>query len=570
MCGILAVFDSAAGKDLRTKAIKCSKKLRHRGPDWSGYKVHEDRHAFGHERLAIIDPVSGAQPLVSTDGMTTLCVNGEIYNHKDLRTENSGYEFATASDCEVIIPLYQSNKADPKVWLNKLRGMFAFVLFDASTDEYLVARDHVGICPLYIGWGADGSIWFASEFKALEEVCARYECFPPGEYFLGSTKKFTRWYTPAWTNRDLIPKKPLVLKELREQFEAAVVRRMMSDVPWGVLLSGGLDSSLVASIASRNLTKRSPGDTAAGDKAWFPALHSFSVGLEGSPDLKAAKVVADQLGTIHHAFVFTVEEGIDAVRDVIYHLETYDVTTIRAATPMFLMSRKIKAMGIKMVLSGEGADEIFGGYLYFHKAPNAKEFHQECVDKVLGLHQFDCLRANKSTMSWGVEARVPFLDYDFLEYAMSIDPEEKLIVDGKIEKHCLRAAFDTPDDPYLPNDILWRQKEQFSDGVGYGWIDHLKATAEAEVSDQQFASAEYRFPHNPPQSKEAYYIRQIFATHFTGLSAAKTVPGGPSIACSTAKAVEWDESFKKFGKGGECSGRSVLGVHQDDYSAAVK
>lgn len=558
MCGILAVFDSADGIKLRPKMIQCSKKLRHRGPDWSGYKVVDNKHAFGHERLAIIDPVSGAQPLVSKDGNTTLCVNGEIYNHNALRAA-SGYEFATLSDCEVIIPLYQENKADPKVWLNRLRGMFAFVLYDDVAGEYLVARDHVGICPLYIGWGADGSIWFASEMKALVDVCTRYECFPPGAYFSGKTKAFTRWYTPAWEDRELIPKQPLRLPELRQQFEAAVVRRMMSDVPWGVLLSGGLDSSLVASIASRQMAQDQNAE----------GLHSFSIGLADSPDLKAAKVVADFLGTIHHEFVFTVEEGIDAVRDVIYHLETYDVTTVRAATPMFLMSRKIKAMGIKMVLSGEGADEIFGGYLYFHKAPNAKELHQETVDKVLDLHKFDCLRANKSTMSWGVEARVPFLDYDFLEYAMALDPEEKLIKDGRIEKNCLRAAFDTPDNPYLPKDILWRQKEQFSDGVGYGWIDHLKVTAAGEVSDQQFANAENMFPHNPPQSKEAYYIRSIFESHFPAASAAETVPGGPSIACSTAKAVEWDASFKKFGSGGECSGRSVLGVHQDDYSEVV-
>eukprot|EP00040_Diaphanoeca_grandis_P040029 m.260992 g.260992 ORF g.260992 m.260992 type:complete len:566 (+) comp41038_c0_seq1:143-1840(+) len=563
MCGILAVFDSAHGKNLRAKAIECSKKLRHRGPDWSGYYVHKNMHALCHERLAIVDPMSGSQPLISQDGKVVLCVNGEIYNHKDLRAETD-YEFKTASDCEVVIPMFQANKATPEVWLNKLRGMFAFIIFDEETNEYIVARDHIGICPLYIGWGDDGSIWFSSEFKSLLTSCVRFECFPPGQYFRGSTKKFTTWYQPKWMNRELIPTGPLDLGAIRDAFSNAVVRRMMSDVPWGVLLSGGLDSSLVASIASRHAQFRV--ESQGKEKAWFPSLHSFSVGLKGSPDLKAARVVADYLDTIHHEFVFTVEEGLDAVRDVIYHLETYDVTTIRAATPMFLMSRKIRAMGIKMVLSGEGADEIFGGYLYFHKAPNKEEFHKECVDKVADLHKFDCLRANKSTMAWGVEARVPFLDYDFLEYAMSIDPEEKLIKNGRIEKDILRQAFDTPENPYLPKEILFRQKEQFSDGVGYGWIDHLKATAEEEVTNPQMTNAKNRFPHNPPATKEGYYIRSIFAELFPHASSALTVPGGPSIACSTARAVEWDESFKKFGPGGECSGRSILGVHVDAYN----
>jgi len=571
MCGILACFKCADPSSLREKAIAASKALRHRGPDWSGYKVY-GKHALCHERLAIVDPISGAQPLLSVDKTITLCVNGEIYNHKEVRKEFPDYKFTTLSDCEVMIPLYTKYQADPKTWLNKLRGMFSVVLYDSKTDDFLVARDHVGICPLYIGWGVDGSVWFASELKALVDVCIKFEAFPPGKFYRGSTSKFEDWYTPTWKNRELIPSRPLVLAELRENFVKAVVRRMMSDVPWGVLLSGGLDSSLVASIASRygfqgNSKKKrsiSNADSLGKSESWFPHLHSFSIGLQGSPDLAAARKAATFLQTIHHELVFTLEEGIDAINDVVYHLETYDVTTIRAATPMFLMSRKIKAMGIKMVLSGEGADEIFGGYLYFHKAPGHEELHKETVDKVCNLHKFDCLRANKSTMAWGVEPRVPFLDYDFLEYAMSIDPKEKLIRNGRIEKHILRQAFDTKEDPFLPDEILWRQKEQFSDGVGYGWIDHIKSTAEAAVSDVNFEARQHRFPHNTPHTKEAYYIREMFHKHFPQQSAAESVPGGPSIACSTAAAVEWDEAFKKFGAGGECSGRSV-GVHEDAY-----
>lgn len=441
--------------------------------------------------------------------------------------------------------------------------MFAFVLHDQALDDYIVARDHMGICSLYIGWGSDGSVWFGSELKAIKSQCARCEIFPPGHYFKGSSLGFKRWYQPLWMKRDVIPSMTCNLVDLRQKFEAAVVKRMMSDVPWGVLLSGGLDSSLVAAIATRYSKTRV--ESGGCEAAWFPRIHSFSIGLEGSPDLAAAKKVADFLGTVHHNFVFTLEEGLDAISDVIFHLETYDVTTIRAATPMFLMSRLIKSMGIKMVLSGEGADEIFGGYLYFHKAPDCVAFHQETIDKLLGLHQFDCLRANKSTMAWGVEARVPFLDKDFLEYAMSLDPEEKMIKNGRIEKDLLRRAFDVPEDPYLPKEILWRQKEQFSDGVGYGWIDHLKATANEEVTESQLTNARRRFPINPPTSKEAYYIRNIFAQHFPEATSADTVPGGPSIACSTATAVLWDEQFLKFGPDGECSGRSVAGVHKDAY-----
>lgn len=441
-----------------------------------------------------------------------------------------------------------------------LRGMFSFIIYDRRDKSFLAVRDHIGITPLYIGYGTDGGIWLSSEMKSLATECARFEQFPPGHYFSSKSGQFTRWFNPTWRTA-MIPKNKYDPKILREAFEESVHRRMMSDVPWGVLLSGGLDSSLVASIACRRI-KRQQEKIKDDHTMWFPRIHSFCIGLEGSPDLLAAKKVADFLGTVHHNYTYTIQEGLDALSEVIYHLETFDTTTIRASTPMFLMSRKIKAMGIKMVLSGEGSDEIFGGYLYFHKAPNAEEFQAELRDKISMLHLFDCLRANKSTSAWGVEARVPFLDVDFLDVAMNIDPEEKMIKPGRIEKHILRHAFDTPDDPYLPHEILWRQKEQFSDGVGYGWIDSLRDLAEKNVTDQMFDNAANRFPENTPATKEAYFYRSIFESHFPQISSVRSVPGGPSIACSTARAIEWDASFKNRA---DCSGRAIAGVHEKAY-----
>ncbi|EWM23351.1 asparagine synthetase [Nannochloropsis gaditana] len=561
MCGILAIFRSSLSEaDLRKIMIQNALKLRHRGPDWSGYKVYGS-NAIAHERLAIIDPDSGSQPLVSPDGNIIVAANGEIYNYKELYEELGGIDFyppKTGSDCEVIIPLYLKHGRDfPRF----LRGMFSFVLYDRRDDSFFVLRDHMGITPLYAGYGADGSIWFASEMKALTDVVARVDVFPPGHAYdseLEGKGGFVQWYNPVWYDSTYLPTERVELLNIRNAFEMAVKRRMMSDVPWGVLLSGGLDSSLVASIASR-LSRRDPNNE-------WPRLHSFSIGLENSPDLAAAAEVAKFVGTVHHSYVFTVQEGMDAVREVIYHLETYDVTTVRAATPMFLMSRKIKARGVKMVLSGEGADEIFGGYLYFHKAPDSKEFHAETVDKLRGLFQYDCLRANKATSAWGVEVRVPFLDQDFLDVAMTINPEDKMIVkDGegrRMEKWILRKAFDDPADPYLPAKILWRQKEQFSDGVGYGWIDALRDHANADVSDKVFSAAENRFPYNTPLTKEAYYYRDIFDRFFPSPSAAATVPGGPSIACSTPRAMEWDASFR--GRA-DPSGRAVAAVHESAY-----
>uniref|UniRef100_A0A7S2PCN2 asparagine synthase (glutamine-hydrolyzing) n=1 Tax=Leptocylindrus danicus TaxID=163516 RepID=A0A7S2PCN2_9STRA len=574
MCGILGIFSSSLTSDeLRKHLIKCSSELRHRGPDWSGYRIipsGEDgralSHGIAHERLAIMDPESGEQPLVSEDGNVLVAVNGEIYNYKeiyaDLATE---YKPKTGSDCECLLPLYYEH--GPKIQMvDSLRGMFSFIIYDKSKDLFMAARDHIGITPLYIGWGNDGSIYIASEMKGLHEHCNRLQQFPPGHMICNkgeNANEFMRWYKPDYVMTPIggpLPTVPYSADALRHAFEKAVVRRMMSDVPWGVLLSGGLDSSLVASICARHMARRSSS---------FPKLHSFSVGLSDSPDLKAAKKVADFLGTIHHTYTYTLQEGADAVRDVIKSLETYDVTTIRASTPMYLMARKIKAMGIKMVLSGEGADEVFGGYLYFHKAPNAREFHEECVDKISRLHMYDCLRCNKAMSAWGVEPRVPFLDADFLEVAMAINPEEKEIKTGKdvspkdkrIEKWCMRKAFDTPEDPYLPDEILWRQKEQFSDGVGYGWVDSLKDVAAKEVSDQMFANAANRFPYNTPTTKEGYRYRMIFEEFYPGEATAKTVPGGKSIACSTERAMAWDASFATRA---DPSGRAA-GVHDSTY-----
>lgn len=592
MCGILALFN-CVDDDLRGLAIRNSKKIRHRGPDWSGVYLYQKEDlaetpvkngnsghgpeiaqdecssaVLCHERLAIVDPTSGAQPLYSADGTIVLAANGEIYNHNEIRKEFPNYKFQTASDCEVILCLYEKYGKD---MVNHLDGMYAFSLFDTKKKEYFAARDHMGIIPLYIGYRADGGTVIASELKALINTCEHFELFKPGHYFHSSENEMKPWYAPLYFNINDIPTQPLELIALRQKFEAAVVKRMMSDVPWGVLLSGGLDSSLVSSIAARH---------AKHQKDW-PKMHSFSIGLKGSPDLAAAKKVADFLGTSHHGFEFTVQEGLDAISEVIYHLETYDITTIRAATPMFLMSRKIKAMGVKMVLSGEGADEALGGYLYFHKAPNKEEFHKETVNKLKNLHYFDCLRANKAMSAFGVEPRVPFLDKEFLDYVMSLDPEVKMCKvrpgdekRGSIEKFILRKAFDTPENPYLPEDVLWRQKEQFSDGVGYSWIDQLREVAENQVSDLQFRNRKNRFFKNTPPTKEGYRYREIFEQHFPGESARETVLGGPSIACSTAAAIEWDEEFKRLATqvGGDNSGRAVKGVHDsayDDVAAVV-
>ncbi|CAN0315543.1 unnamed protein product [Ectocarpus sp. 6 AP-2014] len=557
MCGILGIFGSELSeKDLRSKLIECSKMLRHRGPDWSGYEIvsvsEKRKHGIGHERLSIIDPESGAQPLFSRDGQVILSANGEIYNYQELLSDE---EPLTGSDCESIIPLYMKKGAD---FLNDLRGMFAFFIYDKRDDSFFVARDHVGIIPLYIGWGDDGSVWISSEMKALVQGCRSLRAFPPGHSYSSKTGDFTQWYNPVWRTLKEHPTQRVDLARLRESFTTAVVRRMMTDVPWGVLLSGGLDSSLVASVACRHVRDHPD----SGRFSAFPRIHSFSVGLAGSPDIKAAKEVADFLGTVHHSYVYTVQEGLDAIREVVRMIETYDTTTIRASTPMFLMSRKIKAMGVKMVLSGEGADELLGGYLYFHKAPNGQEFFEETRDKVLALHQFDCARANKSTASWGVEARVPFLDVDFIEEAMMTNPEDKMVAPGKIEKYIMRKAFDTPEDVYLPQHILYRQKEQFSDGVGYNWIDELRAKAAEEVTDEQFKHRANRFPRDPPATKEAYLYRKIFEEFFPTPAAAETVPMGKSIACSTARALEWDESFKNRA---DCSGRAIGGVHDDAY-----
>ncbi|KAI9168232.1 asparagine synthetase [Blastocladiella emersonii ATCC 22665] len=525
MCGIFAVFGHGGDTQaFRDRALTLSKKIRHRGPDWSGIKC-VGRNFFCHERLAIVGLGSGAQPLTTPDESIILCVNGEIYNHKALRKQLKGsYEFQTESDCEVIMYLYQELGED---FVHLLDGMFSFVLYDARNDRYMVARDPIGITTLYQGWsGKDGSVWVASEMKALNEDCDRIVAFPPGHVYSSVTGKTTRYYSPSWWDPKVVPSDQGAeydLVKLRESLERAVKKRLMTEVPYGVLLSGGLDSSLIASIAAR-VTRRAPAsatgddvDAAVQAAAEWPVLHSFSIGLPGSPDLAAAERVAEFIGTKHRGFTFTVQEGLDALADVIYHLETYDVTTIRASTPMYLLSRKIKAMGVKMVLSGEGSDEVFGGYLYFHQAPSDQEFHAECVTRVANLHTADCLRANKSTMAWGLEARVPFLDREFLDVAMTTDPRHKrcaLDEGGRMEKYLVRKAFDTPNDPYLPHDILWRQKEQFSDGVGYSWIDTLRDHAERAVSDEKWRARAVRFPHDTPTTREAYYYREIFHRHF--------------------------------------------------------
>ncbi|AYA63873.1 asparagine synthase B [Alteromonas sp. RKMC-009] len=552
MCGIFGILDIKTDvSELRTQALDYTKLLRHRGPDWSGI-WNNDNTILCHERLAIVDVDTGAQPLISQDNNKILAVNGEIYNHKQLAKDlATPYDFKTRSDCEVILPLYEQKGIE---FIDELEGMFAFILYDESQDAYLIARDHIGIIPLYTGYDEHGNFYVASEMKALAPICKTISEFPPGHYLWSKTGELTKYYKRDWMSYDAVKDNETNLDDLKVAFEKAVKSHMMSDVPYAVLLSGGLDSSLVSAVAAQYVAKRVEDEDKS--DAWWPRLHSFAVGLEGAPDLKAAKQVADMIGTVHHEIHFTIQEGLDAIRDVIYHLETYDTTTIRAATPMYLMTRKIKAMGIKMVLSGEGSDEIFGGYLYFHKAPNAKELHEETVRKLDRLHMFDCARANKATSAWGVEARVPFLDKNFMDVAMRLNPQDKMCVDGRMEKWILRKAFD--DGKTLPPEVLWRQKEQFGDGVGYSWIDSIRDFVETEVSDQQLATAEFRFPVNTPDTKEGYYYRTIFEGYFPQESAARCVPGGKSIACSTVEALEWDASFKN---NADPSGRSMKDVH---------
>ncbi len=559
MCSIFGIFDLQPGDDLqllRRESLEASQRQRHRGPDWSGVYV-DDGAILVHERLAIVDPAGGSQPLLSEDGQLALAVNGEIYNHAQLKAElKQPYAFQTGSDCEVINALYRED--EPASFLNRLNGIFAFALWDKAARRVIVARDPIGVCPLYWGHDKEGRLRVASEMKSLADACADVAQFPPGHWYDSATGKLEKYYERPWRDYAAVEGVEVPLAELREAFEAAVHRQLMTDVPYGVLLSGGLDSSLVAAVAARYARRRieDGGET----EAWWPRLHSFAIGLKGSPDLAAAKIAAESLGTVHHGFEYTFEEGLDALPEVIRHIETYDVTTIRASTPMFLLARRIKAMGVKMVLSGEGSDEVFGGYLYFHKAPNAREFHEELVRKLDTLYNYDCLRANKSMMAWGVEPRVPFLDREFLDVAMRMDAKYKMVLKGsdgpqRMEKGILRAAFEG----YLPESILWRQKEQFSDGVGYGWIDGLKAHAEAQVSDRELAAADKRFPVNPPQTKEAYYYRSVFESFYPSPAAAETVPGGKSIACSSPTAIAWDASFAKMA---DPSGRAVAGVHE--------
>lgn len=560
MCSIFGIFDLQPGDDLlllRRESLEASQRQRHRGPDWSGVYV-DDGAILVHERLAIVDPAGGSQPLLSEDGQLVLAVNGEIYNHTQLKAElKQPYAFQTGSDCEVINALYRED--EPASFLNRLNGIFAFALWDKAARRVIIARDPIGVCPLYWGHDKEGRLRVASEMKSLADACADVAQFPPGHWYDSATGKLEKYYERPWRDYAAVEGVEVPLAELREAFEAAVHRQLMTDVPYGVLLSGGLDSSLVAAVAARYARRRieDGGET----EAWWPRLHSFAIGLKGSPDLAAAKIAAESLGTVHHGFEYTFEEGLDALPEVIRHIETYDVTTIRASTPMFLLARRIKAMGVKMVLSGEGSDEVFGGYLYFHKAPNAREFHEELVRKLDTLYNYDCLRANKSMMAWGVEPRVPFLDREFLDVAMRMDAKYKMVLKGsdgpqRMEKGILRAAFEG----YLPDSILWRQKEQFSDGVGYGWIDGLKAHAEAQVSDRELAAADKRFPVNPPQTKEAYYYRSVFESFYPSPAAAETVPGGKSIACSSPAAIAWDASFAKMA---DPSGRAVAGVHNE-------
>jgi asparagine synthase (glutamine-hydrolysing) len=554
MCGIVCAFDIKKDTSvLRPQVLKMSKKIRHRGPDWSGV-YSDDKAILAHERLSIVDPKSGKQPLYSKDGKLVLAVNGEIYNHQEIRKHFEGkYEFMTQSDCEVILALYREKG---KYFLEDLNGIFAFALYDVEKNVFLIGRDHIGIIPLYQGWDEAGGYYVASELKALEGHCSKIEEFLPGQYYYSPDGAPVKWYQREWEDFENVKDNETDIALLRKSLEDAVERQLMADVPYGVLLSGGLDSSIISAVAKKFAPRRiESGNT---EEAWWPQLHSFAVGLVGSPDLAAARVVAEHIGTVHHEINFTVQEGLDAIRDVIYHIETYDVTTIRASTPMYLLARVIKSMGVKMVLSGEGADEIFGGYLYFHKAPNAEEFHKETVRKLGKLHQYDCLRANKSLAAWGVEGRVPFLDKEFMDVAMRLNPKDKMAGKGKMEKWVLRKAFED----YLPQSVAWRQKEQFSDGVGYSWIDTLKALTSEKVTDEMMAKVNETFPIHPPMNKEEYYYRTIFHEHFGSDSAAECVPSVPSVACSTPIALEWDEAFKKMN---DPSGRAVASVHEQAY-----
>ena len=554
MCGIAGIFNiKNQSKALRDKALRMAQKIRHRGPDWSGIYVGGSA-ILAHERLSIVDPESGGQPLYSPDHKAVLAVNGEIYNHRDIRAQYAGrYEFQTGSDCEVILALYKDKGIH---FLEELNGIFAFALYDEEKDEFLIARDPIGVIPLYIGYDADGKVYVGSELKALEGFCEDYEPFFPGHYYHSKEQKMKRWYTRDWMDYEAVKTNTAHVSDVHDALEAAVHRQLMSDVPYGVLLSGGLDSSVISAIAKKYAAKRIETDGAS--DAWWPQLHSFAIGLKGAPDLSKAREVAEYIGTVHHEINYTIQEGLDALRDVIYFIETYDVTTVRASTPMYLLARVIKSMGIKMVLSGEGADEIFGGYLYFHKAPDARAFHEETVRKISKLYLYDCLRANKSLAAWGVEGRVPFLDKEFLDVAMRLNPEAKMASGKVIEKKIVREAFAH----MLPESVVWRQKEQFSDGVGYNWIDTLKAITATAVSDEQMAQAAERFPIHTPQNKEEYYYRSIFEEHFPSASAAKSVPSVPSVACSTAEALAWDTAFQ--GKN-EPSGRAVKGIHEEAY-----
>ena len=554
MCGIVCTFNIKQPIEvLRPQVLQMSKTIRHRGPDWSGI-FSSDNAILAHERLAIVDPRSGRQPLYSKDGKLVLAVNGEIYNHREIRKKFEGkYDFLTQSDCEVILALYREKGP---AFLEDLNGIFAFALYDIENNRFLIGRDHIGIIPLYQGRDKDGAYYVASELKALEGYCEKIEEFLPGQYYYSPDGKPSQWYSRDWMEYENVKDNQSSVAELRKALEDAVERQLMSDVPYGVLLSGGLDSSIISAVAKKFAARRiESGNT---EDAWWPQLHSFAIGLEGSPDLAAARKVAEHIGSVHHEINFTVQEGLDAIRDVIYHIETYDVTTVRASTPMYLLSRYIKSMGVKMVLSGEGADEIFGGYLYFHKAPNAEEFHKETVRKLSKLHLYDCLRANKSLASWGVEGRVPFLDKEFMDVAMRLNPADKMAGNGKIEKHILRQAFED----YLPSEIAWRQKEQFSDGVGYNWIDTLKEIATQKVTDEEMENVAYRFPIQPPMTKEEYYYRSIYTELFPSDSAALCVPSVPSVACSTPVALEWDEAFRK---NADPSGRAVSSVHEKGY-----
>ncbi|MEN6456521.1 MAG: asparagine synthase B [Prolixibacteraceae bacterium] len=552
MCGIVGVFDlKTDAKELRTQVLEQSKLIRHRGPDWSGIYCGE-KAIIAHERLSIVDPASGGQPLYSKDRKLILGVNGEIYNHRSIREKTKDhYEYQTGSDCEVILALY---KEKGPAFLDDLNGIFAFALYDEEKDVYLIGRDHIGIIPLYMGWDRQGNFYVASELKALEGYCSKIQEFPPASYLYSKDGELKRWWSRDWMDYENVKNNPTSIEDLKAAMEQAVHRQLMSDVPYGVLLSGGLDSSVTSALAKKFSGKRIEDEDKK--EAWWPQLHSFVIGLEGSPDLAAARKVADHIGSIHHEIHYTIQEGLDAIRDVIYHIETYDVTTIRASTPMYMMARVIRSMGIKMVLSGEGTDEVFGGYLYFHKAPNPEEFHKETLRKINKLNLYDCLRANKSLAAWGVEGRVPFLDKEFLDVAMRLNPKDKMAGNGKIEKWVLRKAFEDT----LPASVAWRQKEQFSDGVGYGWIDTLKKIANEKVTDEMMKNAHFRFSINTPMSKEEYLYRSIFSEHFPSDQAAACVPSVPSIACSTAEALAWDESFRK---NADPSGRAVMSVHEN-------